>query len=604
LLDGRYRLGPPLARGGMSTVYRGTDTRLDRPVAVKVMDPRLAADPAFRARFEREARAAARIDHPAVVDVHDQGAGVLGSGIDAAAAVFLVMELVEGGTLRDVLAARGALGVPAAVAVLEPVLAGLAEAHRRGLVHRDVKPENVLISRTGAVKVGDFGLVTAVAQAGASHAGMILGTVAYLSPEQVTTGAADARSDVYAAGVMAYELLTGAAPYTGDTPISVAYRHVHDEVPAPSAIAPDVPPELDDLVVRATRRDPAARPADAAEFLAALCRAAERAGVPRVLPPVPPARTEPDPVLEETVVVQPVAIAGPRGTHALPRPGGEPFAHEGDGQGQPWQGHGGNGYGGNGHGANRYGTAWSTGLPDHRQARRRSRRLFAVGVAVVAVLGMLVAAAGWWLGTGRWTAMPSVVGMERAAAERLLVRADLVATVSEARDDAVGPGLVAAVDPAPEARLLRGSAVRLTVSSGRPVVPGIEAGSTVVAAEQAVRDAGLTPVRSTAGREFSPTVPAGAVTRTDPPAGAPLPSGGNVTLVVSRGPEPVGQVRVPSVVGKKADDAEKALDRAGLEVERSSVFPFRDDDDARVVDQSAGAGSMVDRGTTVTLRAI
>jgi len=270
LLDGRYRLGPLLARGGMSTVYRATDTRLDRPVAVKVMDPRLAADAAFRTRFEREARATARIHHPAVVGVQDQGTATAGDDVLA----FLVMELVEGGTLRDVVAARGALDVPTAVAVLEPVLAGLAEAHRRGLVHRDVKPENVLISRTGEVKVGDFGLVTAAAQAGASHVGMILGTVAYLSPEQVSTGCADARSDVYAAGVLAFELLTGAVPFTGDTAISVAYRHVHDEVPAPSTRVGGIPPELDGLVVRATRRDPAARPADAAAFLAALCRVA------------------------------------------------------------------------------------------------------------------------------------------------------------------------------------------------------------------------------------------------------------------------------------------------------------------------------------------
>ena len=319
LLDGRYRLGPALARGGMSTVYRATDTRLDRPVAVKVMDPRLAADPAFRARFEREARSAARIDHPAVVDVHDQGTGVLGDGEPV---VFLVMELVEGGTLRDVLRARGALPAPTAVAVLGPVLDGLAQAHARGLVHRDVKPENVLISRTGEVKVADFGLVTAAAQAGASHAGMILGTVAYLAPEQVTTGAADARSDVYAAGVLAYELLTGVPPYTGDTSISVAYRHVHDDVPPPSSLAADVPPELDELIVRATRRDPAVRPVDAGAFLAALCRVVDRARIPPVPPPVPPARPEPADAGRATTTATPQrlpGIPGPRGTRALPR---------------------------------------------------------------------------------------------------------------------------------------------------------------------------------------------------------------------------------------------------------------------------------------------
>ncbi|WP_246394087.1 protein kinase domain-containing protein, partial [Pseudonocardia pini] len=230
----------------MSIVHRGLDTRLDRPVAIKIMDPRMAADPVFRGRFEREARSAARIDHPNVVDVHDQGR--------YGDTLFLVMELVEGGTLREVLRRRGALGVPLAFAVLEPVLAGLAQAHALGMVHRDVKPENVLLGTDGTLKVADFGLVTAAAEAGVSHAGMILGTMAYLSPEQVATGQADPRSDVYAAGVLCYELLTGAPPYTGDNALSVAYRHVNDDVPAPSRIAGDVPPELDELVLRATSR--------------------------------------------------------------------------------------------------------------------------------------------------------------------------------------------------------------------------------------------------------------------------------------------------------------------------------------------------------------
>jgi serine/threonine-protein kinase len=197
--------------------------------------------------------------------------------------------------------------------------------------------------------------------------------------------------------------------------------------------------------------------------------------------------------------------------------------------------------------------------------------------------------------------MPSVVGMDRAAAERLLTRSDLIATVAVAHDDAVAAGLVAAADPAPEARLLRGSVVRLTVSSGRPVVPAVASGSTVEAAEQAVRDAGLTPARS---QQFDAAVPAGAVVRTDPPAGTALPSGGSVTMVVSRGPAPPRQVRVPLVVGQRADDAAQALARAGLDVERTAAFPFRDADDARVVDQSAGPGSLVDRGTVVTLRAL
>ncbi|MBL8925640.1 MAG: Stk1 family PASTA domain-containing Ser/Thr kinase [Pseudonocardia sp.] len=576
LLDGRYRLGPALARGGMSTVYRATDIRLDRPVAVKVMDPRLAADPAFLARFEREARSAARIDHPTVVDVHDQGTGVLGDGEPV---VFLVMELVDGGTLRDVLRERGALPVPTAVAVLGPVLDGLAQAHARGLVHRDVKPENVLISRTGEVKVADFGLVTPAAQAGASHAGMILGTVAYLSPEQVATGAADARSDVYATGVLAYELLTGAPPYTGDTAISIAYRHVHDDVPAPSARAAGVPPELDDLIVRATRRDPALRPVDAAAFLTALCRVVDRARITPAPPPVPPARPEPVDAGHATTAAVPQrlpGLPGPRGTRALPR---EEAARAAGGAPAP--------------------------ATDPARLRRRSRTVFGAWVSVVAVLGLLVGAAGWWLADGRWTSMPTVVGAERAAAERLLLAADLVATVSVARDDEVTAGLVSAVDPAPGARLLRGSAVRLTVSSGRPQVPAVAVGTPVAVAEQAVRDAGLAPTRSGSAREYSATAPAGSVVRTDPAAGTALPSGGRVTLVISRGAEPPRQVRVPLLIGRTAAEATAALAAVGLQAEVDNGFLFggRPADQAQVVGQSHGPGSMVDRGTTITLRA-
>ncbi len=570
LVDGRYRLGPVLAHGGMSTVYRATDTRLDRPVAVKVMDPRLAADPAFRTRFEREARSAARIDHPAVVDVHDQGTAAVGDEPVA----FLVMELVEGGTLRDVLADRGPLDVPTALAVLVPVLAGLAEAHRLGLVHRDVKPENVLVSRTGEVKVGDFGLVVAAARAGASHAGMLLGTVAYLSPEQVATGSADARSDVYAVGVLAYELLTGTVPFTGDTAISVAFRHVHEDVPAPSARVA-VPPELDDLVVRATRRDPAARPADATAFLAALCRAAERAGLPRVPPPVPLAR-------------------GAGGTGHLPVAGGAVGLAAGPGPG-------------------RHGTRLlDTGAPapaaravvDRARDRHRGRRpWFGAAVAAVVALGVLVGASGWWLGDGRWATTPRVVGLERAAAERLVTQADLAVTVDVVRHDTVAAGVVVAAEPASDVRLPRGSTVTLTVSGGRPVVPAIDPGTPLPAAEQAVRDAGLTP--RVTRREYSATIPAGTVARTDPPAGTALPSGAEVALVGSRGPEPVRQVRVPFLVGRTVEDAEEELDDAGLEAQVENGLPIgaRPDDEAVVVQQSHGPGSQVDRGTTVTLRA-
>ncbi|MDQ3601992.1 MAG: protein kinase, partial [Actinomycetota bacterium] len=267
----------------MSTVYRGIDVRLDRPVAIKVMAPGFAGDPAFLQRFEREARAAARLHHPGVVGVFDQGIDRSPTGDR----VFLVMELVPGGTLRDLLAEHGALPVPLALSVAEPVLSALAAAHRAGLVHRDVKPENVLIGPGGVVKVADFGLVRAIAEAGTTTGDVILGTVAYLSPEQVATGTADPRSDVYSAGVLLYELLTGRPPYTGDTALSVAYRHVNDDVPPPSAVLPDLPPRLDELVLRATRRDPAVRPEDASAFLLALRRVRGELDIPRVSVPVP-----------------------------------------------------------------------------------------------------------------------------------------------------------------------------------------------------------------------------------------------------------------------------------------------------------------------------
>jgi len=249
VLEGRYRVGAVIARGGMSMVYRGVDLRLDRPVAIKVMSPHYVSDPAFLSRFEREARLAASLGHSGVVAVYDQGRdGDL---------VFLVMELVDGGTLRDLLREHGSLSVPVTMSVLEPLLAALGAAHAAGLVHRDVKPENVLISSQGAVKIADFGLVRAVSSQTMATGDVILGTVAYLSPEQVAAGAADARSDVYAAGVMAYEMLTGKPPFNGDNPMSVAYQHVHSDVPRPSDNAPGTPEALDELIVAATRRDPA-----------------------------------------------------------------------------------------------------------------------------------------------------------------------------------------------------------------------------------------------------------------------------------------------------------------------------------------------------------
>src|SRR3954463_1381270 len=417
VLEGRYRLEERLARGGMSTVYAATDLRLHRTVAVKVMAEHLAHDPAFVDRFTREARATAMLSHVNVVSVSDQGAD---QGL-----VYLVMELVRGRTLRDLLQARGRLTVGEAFAVLEPVLAGLTAAHRGGIAPRDVKPENVLISTDGQVKVADFGLARAVAGTGqTSHTGgVLIGTVAYLSPEQLERGRSDARSDVYAAGILFYELLTGHPPYTGDSALAVAYQHVHHDVPAPSAEAPGVPWQVDELVARTTRRDPAARPLDAGAFLAELTDLRADLGLARV--PVPTGRPadhptatlrptnrptpprprqpsapgtagHPDP---RTEVLDGRADRG-RGTTMLPGMGPGPTTAVGNARPRP--------------------PAARPGVPPHIR-RRRAR----FAITLILLLAITIGAIGWWLGSGRWTDVPDLNGKDKDTAIGMLQEAGL-----------------------------------------------------------------------------------------------------------------------------------------------------------------------------------
>ncbi|MDX6206170.1 MAG: eukaryotic-like serine/threonine-protein kinase, partial [Frankiales bacterium] len=260
VLDGRYRIQERIARGGMATVYRALDLRLDRPVAVKVMHPTLAEDADFVSRFTREAKSAARLSHPNVVAVFDQGSD---GGV-----VFLVMEYIDGATLRDLLRERGRLSARQSLDVMAPVLAALEAAHGAGIVHRDIKPENVLIAVDGRIKVADFGLARAIADANlTATTGLLIGTAAYLAPEQIEHGTADPRTDLYAAGIMLYELLTGRPPYVGATPMAVVFKHVHEQVPAPSLVRPEVPRQIDALVLDATQREPADRPPTAGELL-------------------------------------------------------------------------------------------------------------------------------------------------------------------------------------------------------------------------------------------------------------------------------------------------------------------------------------------------
>jgi len=322
LVDRRYRIDALIARGGMSAVYLGRDERLQRPVAVKVMDAAYRDDPVFLSRFEFEARAVAGLKHPGLINVYDQG-------IDDPV-VFLVMELVEGGSLRELLRERGPMPPHAVAAVLGPVLGGLGTAHTAGLVHRDVKPENILISDDGDVKIADFGLVRAVAEAGITSASVILGTAAYLSPEQVESTRADARSDVYSAGIVMFELLTGRTPFHGDTPLGLAYARLTYDVPAPGDVVDGVPPELDDIVLRATERHPDDRYPDGFAMAAALSSAAQRLSLPRFTVPAPARSAERATAarLRHEQAARAAAPAGPAGTVVYDGPSPAAASHD------------------------------------------------------------------------------------------------------------------------------------------------------------------------------------------------------------------------------------------------------------------------------------
>ena len=394
LLDGRYLVQSKISSGGTSTVYRGLDVRLDRPVAVKVMDSRYAGDEQFLTRFQREARMVARLKNPGLVAVYDQG-------LDGRHP-FLVMELIEGGTLRELLAERGPMPPHAVVAVLRPVLGGLAAAHRAGLVHRDVKPENVLISDDGDVKIADFGLVRAVAAAGITSASVILGTAAYLSPEQVRDGSATPRSDVYSAGILTYELLTGRTPFTGDSALSIAYRRLDNDVPPPSAAIDGVPPQFDEFVQRATARDPAHRYADATEMGADLAAIAEELALPEFRVPAPhnSAQHRSAALQHSRISRRPVTLQQPRppdeapvrrptrqltrGPADRPQPGRpvQPDAELDDHEYEPVTG-----------------KFAGIAMSEFIWARQHARRMVLIWVALVLAITGLVATAAWTIGS-------------------------------------------------------------------------------------------------------------------------------------------------------------------------------------------------------------
>ncbi|WP_404870836.1 Stk1 family PASTA domain-containing Ser/Thr kinase [Kitasatospora griseola] len=561
LLDGRYRVEQRIAVGGMSTVYRGTDTRLDRAVALKVMHPSLAGDADFTARFIREAKAVARLAHPNVVNVLDQGADPR--------AVFMAMEYVPGRTLRDLLRDRGALSVRAALDVLEPVLAALGAAHRAGLVHRDVKPENVLITDNGLVKVADFGLVRIMGAAdssttAATEAGQLLGTVSYLAPEQISQNApTDQRVDVYAAGILLYEMLTGAKPHTGENAAQVMYRHLHEDVPAPSRTAPAVGRELDALVAAATARDPQARPWDAVELLAAVQR------VRRTLPAAqldaePPASGRPTPQFgpgEATAVIS--APPGLERTSVLDvppellppvRPVDEDLP------------------------------------PRRRRAARRRSRTPLIWSAVVLVVLLLVGGVTYTLSSAVYATVPSVLGQSRQQAVTVLDKQGLHGAFSEQFSESVQAGQVISTDPGVGTKVRKSDAVKVVVSRGPERVPVPQVTIRPLAeASKALTDARLTAGTTT--EQFSDSVPKGAVISTDPAAGTALAPNSPVALTVSKGMRPV-----PDVSGMSRDDAAKALQDAGFTPQIAGLLPF-----GKVTEQSPAAGTPRPQGSTVTI---
>ncbi|MFI7893139.1 Stk1 family PASTA domain-containing Ser/Thr kinase [Streptomyces sp. CACIS-1.16CA] len=562
LLDGRYRIEARIAVGGMATVYRAVDTRLDRVLALKVMHPALATDVSFVERFIREAKSVARLAHPNVVAVFDQGA--------EGAYVYLAMEYVAGCTLRDVLRERGALQPRAALDILEPVLAALGAAHRAGFVHRDMKPENVLIGDDGRVKVADFGLVRAVGTA-TDTTGSLLGTVSYLAPEQIEHGTADTRSDVYACGVVLYEMLTGAKPHTGENAAQVIYQHLNSDVPAPSAVVPGLPVALDSLVASATARNPEVRPHDAVLLLAETREA--RAGLTDAeLDAVPPQALSDshDGADDRTSVI-------PR---ALPQDGGGDGVHRTSRLAMPPAG---------------------PAAPARRTAGRRGpfggphRRLIIALAAVLLTLG--IGTGVWYINSGQFTQVPSLLGQTQQTAEKRLADAGLgLKGVDRVFSDTVERGEVVSSKPDSGDRIRGNGSVTLVVSRGPEIVrvPDV-VGASLADARRSLKKVGLVPGMVT--REFSEDVERGEVIRTDPRAGTDRNPDTAVALVVSKG----APIDVPDVTGLSADEATAELEAEGLKAE---VLPGRvhsPEAAGDVAEQSPGEGTEAAEGDTIQL---
>jgi serine/threonine-protein kinase len=601
-LNGRYLIGQRIARGGMASVFMATDQRLDRTVAVKVMHQDLGDEAAFLQRFNREAKAAAKLNHRGVVSVFDQGTD------DDTDTTYLVMEYVPGNTLREVMRDEAPMSPERSLDLLAGVLVALSAAHAAGIIHRDIKPENVLITPDGDVKVADFGLARAVSANTAATAGQVMGTVSYLAPEVVSNQSADARADVYACGAVLYEMLTGSKPHTGDTPIQVAYRHVHEDVGAPSQAVAGIPDYVDALVARATNRDPNLRPADARGLLQ-LVRLVQRAleqgleNDPELVADLAP----PEPVAEDEALTQPVAVpvgvgvgagvaaaaGGATAAESVDTEATEMFPSSTDAP------------------ADDATVQWSTGdavprgyipamSPDRyredQKALERDKRGRILLIATV-VAALFVGLLGWYAGFGRFDDAPMLVGMSERAAQTEAESAGYVFKVSNRAYSETAPlGTVVSTDPGPGGNIMPGEVIEAVISKGkeRYAVPKLRE-LRIAQAIRRLHKAHLLPGEVT--EDWDDDVAKGRVAKAkNYAAGYHVKPGTRIDLVVSKGPEPV-QIR--SYVGSTRDAAIGGLRSLGFGV---SVVNGYSDRVAigRVISQSPSGGTGY-RGDTIRI---